>query len=68
MLDADGAPRAGAAVTLGAALVVATDSSGIVRYARTEPGSLPVEVLTNGVRLRALLLESDRGRVLQVPR
>jgi N-acetylmuramoyl-L-alanine amidase len=68
VLDADGAPRPGAAVTLGAALVVATDSSGIVRYARTEPGSLPVEVLTNGVRLRALLLESDRGRVLQVPR
>jgi len=68
VLDADGAPRAGAAVTLGAALVVATDSSGTVRYARTEPGSLPVEVLTNGVRLRALLLESDRGRVLQLPR
>jgi hypothetical protein len=68
VLDADGAPLPGAAVTLGAALVVATDSSGIARYARTEPGTLPVEVLSNGVRVRALLLESERGRVLQVPR
>jgi N-acetylmuramoyl-L-alanine amidase len=68
VLDADGAPRPGAAVTLGAALVVATDSSGTARFARTEPGDLPVEVLTKGVRLRALLLESERGRVLQVPR
>ena len=68
VLDADGAPRPGAAVTLGAALVVATDSSGTARFARSEPGDLPVEVVTNGVRLRALLLESERGRVLQVPR
>ena len=68
VLDAEGAPRPGAAVTLGAALVVATDSSGTARFARSEPGALPVEVWTNGVRLRALLLESDRGRVLQVPR
>ncbi|HXJ68288.1 MAG TPA: N-acetylmuramoyl-L-alanine amidase [Verrucomicrobiae bacterium] len=68
VLDADGAPRPGAAVTLGAALVVATDSSGTARFARSEPGDLPVEVVTNGIRLRALLLESERGRVLQVPR
>ena len=68
VLDADGAPLPGAAVTLGAALVVATDSSGTVRFARTEPGSVPVDVLANGVRVRGLLLESDRGRVLQVPR
>ena len=68
VVDAGGAPRAGAAVTLGTALVVATDSTGTARFARSEPGALPVEVLTNGVRLRALLLDSDRGRVLQVPR
>jgi hypothetical protein len=68
VLDADGAPRPGAAVTLGAALVVATDSSGTARFARSEPGDLPVEVVTNGIRLRVLLLESERGRVLQVPR
>jgi N-acetylmuramoyl-L-alanine amidase len=68
VLDADGAPLPGAAVTLGAALVVATDSSGVVRYARTEPGTMPVEVLANGIRMRALLLDSERGRVLQVPR
>jgi len=68
VVDAGGAPRAGAAVTLGAALVVATDSTGTARFARSEPGAIPVEVSTNGVRLRALLLDSERGRVLQVPR
>jgi len=68
VLDADGAPLPGAAVTLGAALVVATDSSGVARYARTEAGAMPVEVLANGIRMRALLLDSERGRVLQVPR
>jgi len=68
VLDTDGAPLPGAAVTLGAALVVATDSSGVARYARTESGAMPVEVLANGIRMRALLLESERGRVLQVPR
>jgi hypothetical protein len=68
VLDADGAPLPGAAVTLGAALVVATDSTGSVRFARTEPGSLPVEVLASGARVQGLLLESERGRVLQVPR
>jgi len=68
VLDADGAPLSGAAVTLGSALVVATDSSGVARYARTEPGPLPVEISVNGVRIRALLLDSERGRVLQVPR
>ena len=50
------------------AVVVATDSSGVARYARTEPGPLPVEISANGVRFRALLLDSERGRVLQVPR
>jgi N-acetylmuramoyl-L-alanine amidase len=68
VLDADGAPLPGAAVTLGSALVVATDSSGVARYARTEPGPLPVDVVANGVRLHAFLLDSERGRVLQVPR
>jgi hypothetical protein len=68
VLDADGAPLPGAAVTLGSALVVATDSSGVARYARTEPGPLPVEVVANGARVRALLLDSERGRVLQMPR
>jgi N-acetylmuramoyl-L-alanine amidase len=68
VVDAGGAPVPGAAVTLGAALVVATDSTGTARFARTEPGAMPVEAITNGVRIRALLLDSERGRVLQVPR
>jgi hypothetical protein len=68
VVDASGASIPGAAVTLGSALVVATDSSGVARFARSEPGPLPVQVLANGVRMRALLLESERGRVLQLPR
>jgi N-acetylmuramoyl-L-alanine amidase len=68
VVDAGGASLPGAAVTLGSALVVATDSSGVARFARSEPGPLPVQVLANGVRTRALLLESERGRVLQLPR
>ncbi len=68
VLDADGSPVAGAAVRLGAALVVATDASGTARFARSEPGDLPVEVDDERARLRTVLLESERGRVLQVPR
>src|SRR5262249_10672868 len=43
VIATDGAPVGGAAVTLGSALVVATDSSGVARFARSEPGPLPVE-------------------------
>jgi hypothetical protein len=68
VLDADGAPVAGAPVRLGAALVVATDSAGTARFARTEPGPLDVNVDDPRARLRAVLLDSERGRVLQVPR
>jgi N-acetylmuramoyl-L-alanine amidase len=68
VLDADGRPVAGAPVRLGAALVVATDSSGTARFARTEPGPLDVRVEDVRARLHAVLLDSERGRVLQVPR
>jgi N-acetylmuramoyl-L-alanine amidase len=68
VLDAEGAPVAGAAVRLGSALVVATDASGTARFARTEPGAMPVEIDDERARLRTVLLESERGRVLQVPR
>jgi len=63
--DAAGAPVSGAAVRLGAALVVSTDASGAVRFARTEDGPLPVEVEDARARVRAVLLDSDRGRILE---
>jgi hypothetical protein len=63
--DAAGAPVAGAAIRLGAALVVATDARGIARFARTESGALPVEVEDARARVRTVLLDSDRGRILE---
>ncbi len=66
--DAAGLPVAGAAVRLGAALVVATDAAGTVRFARTELGPLPVEVEDARARVRAVLLDSERGRIVQSPR
>jgi N-acetylmuramoyl-L-alanine amidase len=66
--DADDRPVAGAAVRLGAALVVATDTAGIARFARTEPGPLPVEVEDARAPARAVLLDSERGRILRAPR
>ena len=68
VLDADSRPVAGAPVRLGAALVVATDSTGTARFARTEAGPLDVQVDDARARLHAVLLDSERGRVLQVPR
>jgi hypothetical protein len=68
VLDADGRPVSGAPVRLGTALVVATDSSGTARFARTEAGPLDVRVDDARARLHAVLLDSERGRVLQVPR
>ena len=68
VLDAAGVPVAGAPVRFGAALVLQSDASGQVRFARTEPG--PIEVLVEDPRapLRAVLLDSEHGRVLQSPR
>ena len=65
--DPAGRPLAGAAVTLGEALVLESDASGRIRFARTEPG--PTEVRVEDVRLRArsVLLESQRGLILTGP-
>jgi N-acetylmuramoyl-L-alanine amidase len=62
--DAAGQPVAGAAVTLGGALVVETDALGRVRFARTEPGPIEASVEDPRVRGRTLLLESARGITL----
>jgi len=64
LLDPAGRPVTDAAVTLGGALVLVTDASGRIRFARTEPGPLEVGVEDPRVRYRGLLLDSQRGAVL----
>jgi N-acetylmuramoyl-L-alanine amidase len=65
--DAAGRPLAGAAVTLGGALVLESDALGRIRFARTEPGPIEVVVRDPRAATRALLLDSDRGIVLTGP-
>jgi N-acetylmuramoyl-L-alanine amidase len=64
LLDPAGRPVADAAVTLGGALVLVSDASGRIRFARTEPGSIEVAVQDPRARYRGILLESQRGAVL----
>ena len=54
----------GAAVTLGGALVLVTDASGRIRFARSEPGPIEVVVDDPRLRARATLPESRPGAVL----
>jgi N-acetylmuramoyl-L-alanine amidase len=62
--DAAGRPVAGAAVTLGGALVLESDERGKVRFVRTEPGPIEVTVADSRLSARALLLDLDRGIVV----
>jgi hypothetical protein len=64
LLDPAGRAVPDAAVTLGGALVLVTDASGHIRFARTEPGSIEVVVEDLRARFRGILLESRRGAVL----
>lgn len=64
LLDPAGRPVPDAAVTLGGALVLVTDASGRIRFARTEPGPIEVAVEDSRGRFRGILLESQRGAVL----
>jgi len=64
LLDPAGRPLADAAVTLGGALVLVTDASGRIRFARTEPGSIDAVVEDSRARFRGILLESQWGTVL----
>lgn len=64
LLDSAGRPLADAAVTLGGALVLVTDASGRIRFARTEPGPIDVVVEDSRASYRGVLLESQRGAVL----
>ena len=65
--DAAGHPVAGASVVLGGALVLESDALGRIRFARTEPGPIEVEVRDPRAPARAVLLDSDRGIVLTGP-
>lgn len=64
VLDADGRAVPGAPVTFAGALTLATDERGVVRFTRMESGPIELVVEDPRVRLRTLLLESDRGRTL----
>ncbi len=64
VLDPAGHPVPDAAVTLGGALVLVTDASGRIRFARTEPGSIAVVVEDSRAQSRGILLDSQRGAVL----
>jgi N-acetylmuramoyl-L-alanine amidase len=62
--DAAGTPLPRVPVTLGGALVLETDALGRVRFARTEPGPMLVEVPQRAATLRRVLLDFERGVVL----
>ena len=62
--DAAGAPLSRLPVTLGGALVLETDALGRVRFVRTEPGPMLVEVPQQAATLRRVLLDFERGVVL----
>ncbi len=66
--EGSGTPVPAARVTLGEALVLETDASGRVRFARTEPGPVTVAVDDPRVRARLVLLDFMRGAVLTGPR
>jgi N-acetylmuramoyl-L-alanine amidase len=62
--DASGAPLGGAAVRIGNALHLESDPLGRVRFVRSEPGPLPVEVRDARIFIRRTLIDSERGTVL----
>lgn len=66
--DTAGAPVAGVPVRLGDGLVLASDAQGVVRFARTEPGDLEVAVEDASAPARIVLLDSQRGGEVRLPR
>ena len=64
LLGPAGRPVPDAAVTLGGTLVLVTDASGRIRFARTEPGPVGVVVEEPRASFRGILLESQRGAAL----
>ena len=62
--DGRGRPAVAAPVTLGGALMLETDAVGMIRFARTEPGPILIEADVAGVRVRRVLIDSERGVVV----
>ncbi|HUK61859.1 MAG TPA: carboxypeptidase-like regulatory domain-containing protein, partial [Dongiaceae bacterium] len=62
--DATGRPAGGAVVTLGLSTLLQTGPDGVVRFARTEPGPIVVEVTHPRVHTRHVLLDSESGMIL----
>ncbi len=65
--DPAGRPLARAPVRFGGALVLQTDPLGRIRFARTEPGPMLVEVEDSVAPSARVLLDSERGIVLTGP-
>lgn len=68
VLGAGGRPAAGAAVTLGDALVRTTDARGRIVFLRTEPGAMAVRGETRDGVVRTVVLDAQRGTVLHLGR
>ncbi len=64
---ADGTPLERVPVLIGGLWLLETDALGRIRFARTEPGPIEVQVEEPRIRVRRLLLDSDRGVVLTGP-
>ncbi len=62
--DPEGRPAAGAIVTLGQSTLLQTGLDGVVRFARTEPGPIGVEVTHPRIHTRRVLLDSESGMIL----
>jgi N-acetylmuramoyl-L-alanine amidase len=65
--DEAGQPVEGAAVWLGGSLMLESDTSGTVRFVRTEPGPIEVAVHDSRVEASMILLDSMRGAVVTGP-
>jgi N-acetylmuramoyl-L-alanine amidase len=61
--DGGGTPLPGALVTAGNAFVLQADREGRVRFARTEPGPIELEVQDPRASPRTLLIDSSSSRI-----
>ncbi len=68
VLRPGGRPAAGAAVTLGDALVRIADAQGRIAFLRTEAGAMAVRAEAREGTVRTVLLDARRGAVLHLGR
>jgi N-acetylmuramoyl-L-alanine amidase len=62
--DPAGHPASGAIVSFGESTLLQAGADGVVRFARTEPGPIGVEVAHPRVHTRRVLLDSESGMIL----